>query len=43
MLNHKNSRATVAQNHLQVIGALIHHSTTEELLGPAQRAAVPQS
>lgn len=43
MPNHKNSRGTAAQNHLQVIGALIHHSSTEELLSPAQKAAVPQS
>lgn len=43
MPNHKTSKATVAQNHPQVTGALIRHSSTEELLGPAQRAAVPQS
>lgn len=43
MPNHKNSRGTAAQNHLQVTDALIHHSSTEELLSPAQRAAVPQS
>lgn len=41
--NAANPWATVAQNHLQATGALIHHCTTEELLSPAQRAEIPPS